>query len=56
MNDPIIDEVGCARKKIEAEHDNDWERLIHFLVEKQKTQSLKVATHPPEKLSDCDVA
>jgi hypothetical protein len=56
MNDPIIEEEGCARKKIEAEQNDDWHRLIRYLAEKQKAKSLKAVSHPPERLPDRDVA
>jgi hypothetical protein len=56
MNDPIIDEVRRARKDIEAEHNNDWDRLVRYLIEKQKSQASKVVSYPRKNLPDRDVA
>ena len=56
MIDPIVDEVRCVRKMIEAEQGDDWDRLFRHLIEKQKTQHGKVVSYPPKKLPDRDVA
>jgi hypothetical protein len=56
MSDPIIDEVRCVRKKIEAEQGDDWDRLFRHLIEKQKTQHGKVISYLLKKLPGRDVA
>jgi hypothetical protein len=35
VKDPIIDELRRVRKKIEADHGNDWDRLVRHLIERQ---------------------
>jgi hypothetical protein len=56
MNDPIIDEVRRARREFEDEHNNDWDRLVRYLIEKQKSQTFKVVSYPRKNLPDRDVA
>lgn len=56
MKDPIIDEVRRIRKKIEADHGNDWDRLVRHLIERQNAQSAKVVSYPPKRLPGRDVA
>jgi hypothetical protein len=56
MKDPIIEEVRRIRKKIEAEHGNDWDSLVRHLVERQKASSAKVVSYQRKKLPDRDVA
>ena len=52
MKDPIVDEVRRVRKKIEADHGNDWDALARHLIEKQKASSSKAVSYPPKKLPD----
>lgn len=52
MKDPIVEEVRRVRKKIEADHGNDWDALERHFIEKQKTSSAKVVSYPPKKLPD----
>jgi hypothetical protein len=50
--DPIVEEVRQVRKKIEADHGNDWEALTRHLIERQNASSAKVVSYPPRKLPD----
>ena len=52
MKDPIVEQVRQVRKKIEADHGNDWDRLTRYLIERQKASSAKVVSYPPKKLAD----
>ena len=52
MKDPIIEEVRQVRKKIEADHGNDWDRLTRYLIERQNASSAMVVSYPPKKLPD----
>lgn len=52
MKDPIVEEVRRVRKKIEAEHGNDWDAIARHLIEKQKTSSVKVVSYPAKELTD----
>ena len=52
MKDPIVEEVRRVRKKIEADHGNDWDRLARYLTERQKASSAKVVSYPPKRLPD----
>jgi len=56
MKDPIIEEVRRVRQKIEADHGNDWDRLVRHLVERQDAQTSKVVSYPRKKLPGRDVA
>jgi hypothetical protein len=56
MKDPIIDEIRRVRKKIEADHGNDWDSLVRYLVKKQNASSAKVVSYPRKKLPDRNVA
>lgn len=56
MKDPIIEEVRRVRKKIEADHGNDWEVLARHLIERQKASSTHIVSYPPKKLPDRGVA
>ena len=56
MKDPIVEEVRRVRKKIEAEHGDDWESLARHLIERQDAASAKVVAYAPKKLPDRDVA
>ena len=56
MKDPIVEEVRRVRKKIEADHGNDWDALAHHLIEKQNASSAKVVSYPPKQLPDRGVA
>jgi hypothetical protein len=56
MKDPIIEEVRRVRKKIEADHGDDWDSLARHLIETQKTSSAKLVSYPPRKLPDRGVA
>jgi hypothetical protein len=56
MKDPIIEEVRKVRKKIEADHGDDWDSLARYLIEKQNASSAKVVSYPPKRLPDRDVA
>jgi hypothetical protein len=56
MKDPIIDEVRRIRKKIEADHDNNWDSLVRHLIERQNASSAKVVSYRRRKLPDRDVA
>jgi len=52
MKDPIIDEVRRVRKKIEADHGNNWDSLVRHLIKKQNALSAKVVSYPRNKLPD----
>lgn len=56
MKDPIAEEVRRVRKKIEAEHGNDWDSLARHLTKIQDASSAKVVSYPPKKLPDRGVA
>lgn len=56
MKDPIIEEVRRVRRKIEADHGNNWEALALHLIERQNASSAKVVCYPPRRLPDRDVA
>jgi len=52
MKDPIVDEVRRIRKQIESEHNNDWDALVRYLLEKQSASPAKSASYQPRKLPD----
>jgi hypothetical protein len=52
MKDPIIEEVRRVRKKIEADHGNDWDSLVRHLLKRQNTSSAKTVSYPLKKLPD----
>lgn len=52
MKDPIVEEVRRVRKKIEADHGNDWDGLARHLIEKQNASASKVVSYPPKRLPD----
>jgi hypothetical protein len=56
MKDPIIEEVRRIRKKIETDHDNNWDSLVRHLIERQNVSSAKVVSYQRRKLPDRDVA
>lgn len=56
MKDPIIEEVRRVRKKIEADHGNEWDSLIRHLVERQNTQSTQVVSYERRRLPERDIA
>jgi hypothetical protein len=56
MKDPIIEEVRRVRKKIEADHGNDWDTLARHLIDKEKASSAKVVSYAPKPLPDRGVA
>jgi hypothetical protein len=52
MKDPIIEEVRRVRKRIEADHGNNWDSLVRHLIQKQKTSSAKVVSYERKKLPE----
>ena len=56
MKNPIIEEVRRVRKKIEADHGNNWDALARHLIEKQNASSAKLVCYPPKRLPDRGVA
>ena len=56
MKDPIIEEVRRVRKKIEADHGDNWDSLARHLIERQNASSAKVVSYPPKRLPDRGVA
>ena len=56
MKDPIVDEVRFIRKQIEANHNNDWDSLVRYLIEKQNASSRKKVSFQPRKIPDRGVA
>ncbi len=56
MKDPIIEEVRRVRKRIEADHGDDWEALTRHLIDRQEASSAKVVSYAPKPLPDRGVA
>jgi hypothetical protein len=56
VKDPIIDEVRRVRKKIEADHGDNWDSLVRHLIERQKASAVKVVSYERRKLPERDVA
>lgn len=56
MKDPIVEEVRRIRRKIEADHGNDWDALARHLIERQSASSAKLVRYPPKRLPDRGVA
>ena len=56
MKDPIVEEVRRVRKKIEADHGDNWDSLARHLIERQNASSAKVVSYPPKRLPDRGVA
>lgn len=55
MKDPIIDEVRRVRKKIEADHGNNWDSLVRHLLKRQNASSATVVSYPRKNLPDRNV-
>lgn len=47
--DPLLDEVAEMRRKVMAEHGNDWRKLLRWYVEQDK---LHAEEHPNAELAD----
>lgn len=47
--DPLLDEVAEMRRKVMAEHGNDWRKLLRWYVEQDK---LHAEQNPGAELAD----
>ena len=56
MKDPIVEEVRRTRKKIEADHGDDWDALARHLIAREKASLAKVVSYSPKQLPDRGVA
>jgi hypothetical protein len=52
MNDPIVEQVRRVRKKIEADHGDDWDSLARYLIEKQTSSAAKTVSYQRRRRPD----
>jgi hypothetical protein len=50
-SDPLLDEVQAARRKIMAEHGNDWQKVVEYYIEEGKKHPDRIF-HAPRPVGD----
>jgi hypothetical protein len=51
IRDPIVEEVREVRRQIEAECDNDWNKLIHYYRQVQEKATAPLYRGSPKRLT-----